>query len=104
MIAGQVSVTGRSWPVLAFSVGSRPPGLALRVNFSLEAAPPWIRGNERLAWGYAVDLPLAPAELEQAADEWSQNLDNLAARSEVMKNPPEGPQAPAGMGACLWLR
>ena len=67
-------------PVLAFSLGSGSPGLILRVNTSLEAAPPWVFGEQRAPWGYAIDLQLTAPELEQAANEWSNDLSNLPQR------------------------
>jgi len=78
-------------PVLAFTLGSGSSGLVLRVNVSLEAAPPWARNDERAPWGHPVDLWLTTAELEQAANEWSQELRDLPLRSPARENRPERP-------------
>jgi hypothetical protein len=76
-------------PVLAFSLGSGAPGLALRVNASLEAAPPWSVSDERLPWGYAIDLQVSAPELGRAASQWSDDLAKLPSRSR----PPRRSQA-----------
>jgi hypothetical protein len=77
--------------VLAFSLGSGPPGLVLRVNASLEAAPPWARDDHRRPWGYAIDLRVSTSDLEQAADEWSDDLRNLPQRPQPGGNHREWP-------------
>jgi hypothetical protein len=73
-------------PVLAFSLGSGSPGPVLRVNASLEAAPPWTHRDQRTPWGYAVDIPLGASELKQAADQWSRDLANLPQRFRSRQN------------------
>jgi hypothetical protein len=73
-------------PVLAFSLGSGSPGLVFRVNVSLEAAPPWARGDQRAPWGYAIDLQLSAPELEKAANEWTNDLGKLPQRPRAPGN------------------
>jgi hypothetical protein len=70
-------------PVLAFSLGSGPSGLLLRVSTSLEAAPPWAGRDERAPWGYPIDLQLTAADLEQAASDWANDLSTLPPRPET---------------------
>lgn len=78
-------------PVLAFSLGSGPSGLLLRVNTSLEATPPWVGGDQRAPWGYAIDLQLTAPELEQAANEWSNDLSTLPPRPKTPGHRRAGP-------------
>ncbi len=85
--AETVSVTGRdpegelsldTWfvePVLAFSLADRSDrsegGAVIRVHLSLEAAPPWRRGDESTGiHQYAVEVRVDTDALFRAADQW----------------------------------
>lgn len=63
-------------PVVAFSLQERiEERVRIRVHFSLEALPPWLRGAGRPdIFDFFVVLDLPAAELRQAADDWTLNL------------------------------
>jgi hypothetical protein len=63
-------------PNLAFSVESRSSGqVGVRVHFSLEAAPPWLDGDQRTdTFDHVVLIRLPAAELADAADSWTRDL------------------------------
>jgi hypothetical protein len=75
-------------PVLAFSVAARDDiGLVVRVHCSLEAAPPWLDEAQRSPWGYAVFLRVDPDQLQQAADQWTDELNTLLAERPPTRPP-----------------
>jgi hypothetical protein len=69
-------------PVLGFSIAAhRNNELVLHVQFTAEAAPPWLRVENPHSAQYAVELRLRSDELLAAATTWSQELDALPSRS-----------------------
>ncbi|MBD0842012.1 hypothetical protein [Streptomyces sp. TRM68416] len=60
-------------PVVAFSLADRSAGGAavIRVHLSLEAAPPWQRGDDGAdVYQFAVEIRTDAAALRHAADQW----------------------------------
>ncbi|MFB7592812.1 hypothetical protein [Streptomyces sp. NPDC056169] len=92
--AGTVAVAGRdaegelspdTWfvePVLAFSLADRSEGGAvIRVHLSLEAEPPWQRGDESTGiYQYAVEVRVDTDALLHAADQWDLALASFPPR------------------------
>ncbi|WP_418959595.1 hypothetical protein [Streptomyces tritici] len=92
--AGTVPVTGPddgSWwpddlfvePVLGFGVAARDEeAVVIRVHLSLEAAPPWQRGDAKPGlYQYWVGIRLGTAALLRAAEEWERSLEPFPSRS-----------------------
>ncbi len=68
-------------PLLAFSATARTgDDLVVRVRFTAEAAPPWLR-EDPLSVGCAVELRLTADRLRAVADAWTHELDALPRRS-----------------------
>lgn len=65
-----------SEPNVAFSVESCiGDQIWVRVHFSLEALPPWLRGQQQSGiFGYFVLVDLSTADLADAADTWTRGL------------------------------
>jgi hypothetical protein len=64
-------------PDIAFSVEGRAGGrVRIRVHFSLEALPPWLRGTaeEPGLFEYFVRLDVSADELTRAAESWLLDL------------------------------
>ncbi|MER7177095.1 WapI family immunity protein [Streptomyces mesophilus] len=60
-------------PLLAFSLADRSEERSvIRVHLSLEAAPPWQRGDD--VYQYAVGVRMDAAALLHAADQWDRAL------------------------------
>ncbi|MEV0097325.1 hypothetical protein [Streptomyces sp. NPDC050738] len=92
--AGTVTVTepdseGYLWPdtvfvepVLAFSLTDRSDDAArIRVHLSMEAAPPWQRGESAVdVYQYVVELRLSMAALLEAAEQWDLALVSFPSR------------------------
>ncbi len=69
-------------PVLGFSTAARGENhLVLRIYFTNEAAPPWLRVEHPHSAHYTVELRLRSDELLAAAAAWSDELDALPSRS-----------------------
>ncbi|MFI6515028.1 hypothetical protein ACIBF1_05640 [Spirillospora sp. NPDC050679] len=68
-------------PVLAFSVLEYRQGEAVvRSHLYAEAAPPWLGDRSGSMVGLDVDLVVSTAQLADAADEWTRELDALPTR------------------------
>lgn len=70
-------------PVVAFSLADRSEGgtAVVRIHLSLEAAPPWQRGEDGAdIYQYVVEIRLDAAALLHAADQWDLSLASLPAR------------------------
>jgi hypothetical protein len=69
-------------PVLAFGLADRSEGGAvIRVHLSLEAAPPWQQGDDRVGiYQYFVEVRLDTAALLHAADQWDLALASFPTR------------------------
>ncbi|WP_455680676.1 WapI family immunity protein [Streptomyces roseus] len=69
-------------PVLAFSLADRSEGRAvIRVHLSLEAEPPWERGDESTCiYRYAVEVRMDTDALLHAADQWDLALASFQPR------------------------
>ncbi|WP_433544207.1 WapI family immunity protein (plasmid) [Streptomyces sp. CA-294286] len=70
-------------PLVALSLAGRSEGGAavIRVHLSLEAAPPWQRGDDRPAvHQYSVDVRTETTALLHAADQWEHALAPLPSR------------------------
>ncbi|MFD5000961.1 WapI family immunity protein [Streptomyces buecherae] len=92
--AGTVAVTGpdaEGWlspdawfvePVLAFSLVERSEeGAVIRVHLSMEAAPPWRRGDDGAdVYQYFVAAQMGTAALLRAADQWDLALASFPTR------------------------
>lgn len=66
-------------PNLAFSLASRDDGSAtIRVHFSLESLPPWLRGNTDAErpdiFDFFVEVQLARSALAEAAASWGREI------------------------------
>jgi hypothetical protein len=69
-------------PVLGFSIAAhRDTEVVVRVHFTAEAAPPWLRDKDPHSAPYVVELRQRPDELLAAATAWSEELDALPSRS-----------------------
>lgn len=69
-------------PVLGFSTTARDGDeLVVRIYFTAEAAPPWLRDDDPHSAQYAVDLRLRADQILAAADTWTGELDALPSRS-----------------------
>lgn len=91
---GEVAVTGPdaegrlspdTWfvePVLAFGLADRSDsGAVIRVHLSLEAAPPWQRGEGRAGiCQHVVEVRVDAATLLHAADQWDLALASFPTR------------------------
>ena len=72
-------------PNLAFSLASRDDGSAtIRVHFSLESLPPWLRQNGKAErpdiFDFFVEVQPARSALAQAAASWNQELSAFPVR------------------------
>ncbi|MFE4540906.1 hypothetical protein ACFRKB_38570 [Streptomyces scopuliridis] len=69
-------------PVLAFSLAGRSEdGAVIRVHLSMEAAPPWQRGENRAdIYQYFVQAQADTPALLRAADQWDHALASFPAR------------------------
>ncbi len=69
-------------PVLGFSTAARGENqVVLHMEFTAEAAPPWLRLENPHSAQYTVELRLRSDELLAAAAAWSHELDALPSRS-----------------------
>ncbi|MFJ8255288.1 hypothetical protein [Streptomyces sp. NPDC094466] len=70
-------------PVVAFSLASRSESGAsvIRVHLSLEAAPPWQRGDDGAdIYQHVVEVTMDAAALLHAADQWDLSLASFPPR------------------------
>ena len=82
--AGQDGGSSLSFPepVLGLSV-TAPAGdeVVVRIRFTAEAAPPWLRDDDPHSVEHAVEVRLRADQLRGAADAWVRELDALPGRS-----------------------
>ncbi|MGW7379134.1 WapI family immunity protein [Streptomyces sp. NPDC054794] len=69
-------------PVLAFSLADqRDDGTVIRVHLSMEAAPPWLRGEDRPGiYQFTVELRVDTTALLQAVEQWDLALASFPSR------------------------
>ncbi|MER6152189.1 WapI family immunity protein [Streptomyces hirsutus] len=69
-------------PVLAISLAARTDrGAVIRVHLSLEAAPPWLQGDDGAdIYQYFVELRVDAAALLHEADQWDFALNSFPTR------------------------
>ncbi|MCU7722513.1 hypothetical protein ODJ79_02180 [Actinoplanes sp. KI2] len=69
-------------PALGFAIAGRSDTeVVLRVRFTAEAAPPWLRADNPHSAQCTAELRLRPAQLLAAATAWSRELEALPSRS-----------------------